>query len=104
MALNAGATRAVTTSWFVLAGTLGKCPALAMTGPASAAEMPLGAPGVGCVKYLRTVPPSVTDAASNCACIRKSVLVALMFSAWMASTLLPACRYGSAAVTLNDAH
>ena len=41
---------------------------------------------------------------TNCACIRKSVLVAAMFSAWIASTLLPGCNHCRAALTSKAVH
>ena len=75
-----------------------------MIGPKSFVLVPLGAPGVGPVKYLQPVLVPVTLRPSSCACIRKSVLVAAMFNAWIASTLLPVCSHCRAALTSKAAH
>src|SRR5664280_3719499 len=104
MALKPGATCAVTVSAPPAAGTLGEWAAPDMTGPKSFVLVPLGAPGVGPVKYLQPVPVSAMLWLTNCACIRKSVFVAAMFSAWIASTLSPDCSQVRAALTSKTDH
>jgi hypothetical protein len=52
-----------------------------MTGPKSFVLVPFGAPGVGPEKNLQPMLVSVMFCPTSCACIRKSVFVAAMFSA-----------------------
>ena len=104
MGLKPGTACAVTASAPPAAGTLGECAAPDMIGPKSFVLVPLGAPGVGPEKNLQPMPVSVMFCPASCACIRKSVLVAAMFNAWIASTLLPGCSQARAALTSKAVH
>ena len=76
----------------VLNKTAGVWPAPVMIGPQSAELRPFGPPGVAWVKNRQVVPVSVMVSPTNCACMKKSVFVAVMFKPWTASTFAPVWR------------